>query len=87
MILKKMYKSPSIYIYKRTFVCVFFNHIHSVNPGIRIAIVNYDYINDSRRNASMQELNQAGQILAKMKMEMTRKHKKRSIRRKDSSYT
>lgn len=49
---------------------VVIKHILSVRPDMKIAIVSYDYVNESRPNGTMQQLNQAGQILEKMKLEM-----------------
>jgi lysophospholipase L1-like esterase len=49
---------------------VVIKHILSVRPDMKIVIVGYDYVNASRRNSTMQQLNQAGQILERMKGEL-----------------
>lgn len=49
---------------------VVIKHILSVRPEMKIVIVGYDYVNSSRRNSTMQQLNQAGQILERMKGEL-----------------
>ena len=57
-------------------------HILSVRPNVRVAIVEYDYVNATRRRrdgegrSTIAELNQAGQILARMKMEMMKKYER-----------
>lgn len=49
-------------------------HILDVRPNVRVAIVEYDYVNDEREHSGYGPLNQAGQILAKMKLEMSKKY-------------
>jgi lysophospholipase L1-like esterase len=57
-------------------------HILGLRPNIRVAIVEYDYVNATRRKRSekgrstIAELNQAGQILAHMKMEVMKKYER-----------
>lgn len=48
--------------------------ILDMRPNLRVAIVEYDYVNATRKGSTIPELNQAGQILAKMKLEMTKKY-------------
>jgi lysophospholipase L1-like esterase len=42
--------------------------ILDVRPDLRVVIVEYDYINKAKRGGTLQDLNRAGQILAKMKL-------------------
>ena len=51
-------------------------HILGVRPNIRVAIVEYDYVNDQRKTGGVGALNQAGQILAHMKLEMSKKYER-----------
>jgi lysophospholipase L1-like esterase len=48
-------------------------HCLSVRPNIRVAIVNYDYINQPKGKATLQELNEAGMLLARKKMELAQR--------------
>lgn len=48
--------------------------ILDMRPDIRVAIVEYDYVNATRKGSTIPELNKAGQILAHMKMEMSKKY-------------
>jgi len=45
-----------------------------VRPDVRVAICEYDYVNAQRGGTGVAPLNQAGQILARMKLEMTKKY-------------
>lgn len=45
-------------------------HCLSIRPNIRVAIVGYDYINKSKGRASLQQLNEAGMILAGMQRDL-----------------
>lgn len=49
-------------------------HILDARPNIRVAIIEYDYVNARRDGGTVADLNQAGQILAKMKLEMSKKY-------------
>lgn len=51
-------------------------HILGIRPNVRVAIVEYDYVNATRKGSTIPELNQAGQILAHMKMEMMKKYER-----------
>jgi lysophospholipase L1-like esterase len=44
-----------------------------IRPAIRVAICGYDYINRKKRNATIPELNTAGQELARRKMELAQR--------------
>lgn len=51
---------------------VVINFVQKVRPGIRVAICNYDYVNDTN-NSTVPELNQAGMILSGMKIELAKR--------------
>jgi len=49
------------------------NHILSLRPNLRVAIVNYDYINKKKGAGTIQDLNNAGMILAAMKRDLAQR--------------
>lgn len=51
-------------------------HCLNLRPDIQVAIVGYDYINHAKGRASLQELNEAGMILAGMKRDMAARHER-----------
>ncbi|MCC6143866.1 MAG: SGNH/GDSL hydrolase family protein [Candidatus Hydrogenedentes bacterium] len=47
--------------------------ILDVRPHLHVVIVEYDYINKSKRGGTLQDLNRTGQILARMKLDLARR--------------
>lgn len=48
-------------------------HILDARPDVRVALSDYDYINKTKRGCSYEDLNTAGQRLARMRIEMTQR--------------
>lgn len=55
-------------------ITVVIEHCLAVRPNVRVAIVNYDYVNDTNGGSTIPELNQAGMILARMKQQLAQKY-------------
>jgi lysophospholipase L1-like esterase len=48
-------------------------HILDARPDVRVALSDYDYINKTKRGCSYEDLNTAGQRLARMRIDMTQR--------------